>query len=162
MVGPREVHRDRVRLGADAWPAVAGRHDVDAVRSIEVWRCYPRRREEQAHRLHIQVGRGLRRVLRHARNRHHRREGWKNGPDISPDAILECDGPRQPHRRVEFALQQAADLRREYRRGGTKWISRMITLTTYKWVPDFAVPLMRAFRVRWALEELGLPYNVRT
>ena len=38
----------------------------------------------------------------------------------------------------------------------------MITLTTYQWVPDFAVPLMRAFRVRWALEEAGLPYNVRT
>lgn len=38
----------------------------------------------------------------------------------------------------------------------------MITLTTYKWVPDFAAPLMRAFRVRWALEEAGLPYNVRT
>lgn len=38
----------------------------------------------------------------------------------------------------------------------------MITLTTYKWVPDFAAPLMRAFRVRWALEEAGLPYMVRT
>ena len=37
----------------------------------------------------------------------------------------------------------------------------MITLTTYKWVPDFAAPLMRAFRVRWALEEANLPYNVR-
>ncbi len=38
----------------------------------------------------------------------------------------------------------------------------MITLTTYKWVPDFAAPLMRAFRVRWALEEAELPYAVRT
>jgi glutathione S-transferase len=37
----------------------------------------------------------------------------------------------------------------------------MITLTTYKWVPDFAAPLMRAFRVRWALEEAGLPYDLR-
>ena len=37
----------------------------------------------------------------------------------------------------------------------------MITLTTYKWVPDFAQPLMRPFRVRWALEEAGQPYNVR-
>ncbi len=37
----------------------------------------------------------------------------------------------------------------------------MITLTTYKWVPDFAAPLMRAFRVRWALEDAGLPYDVR-
>jgi glutathione S-transferase len=38
----------------------------------------------------------------------------------------------------------------------------MITLTTYKWVPDFAAPLMRPFRVRWALEEAGLRYHVRT
>jgi len=38
----------------------------------------------------------------------------------------------------------------------------MITLTTYEWVPDFAAPLMRALRVRWALEEAGLPYEVRT
>ncbi len=38
----------------------------------------------------------------------------------------------------------------------------MITLTTYEWIPDFAVPMMRAFRVRWALEEAGLPYKVRT
>lgn len=37
----------------------------------------------------------------------------------------------------------------------------MITLTTYKWVPDFAAPLMRAFRVRWALEEAGMPYKIR-
>jgi glutathione S-transferase len=37
----------------------------------------------------------------------------------------------------------------------------MITITTYKWVPDFAKPLMRALRVRWALEEAGLPYNIR-
>ena len=37
----------------------------------------------------------------------------------------------------------------------------MITLTTYKWVPDFAQPLMRALRVRWALEEAGLPYDGR-
>jgi glutathione S-transferase len=38
----------------------------------------------------------------------------------------------------------------------------MIALTTYKWVPDFAAPLMRPFRVRWALEEAGLRYHVRT
>jgi serine/threonine protein kinase len=33
----------------------------------------------------------------------------------------------------------------------------MITLTTYKWVPDFAAPLMRAFRVRWA--EAGIVHR---
>lgn len=38
----------------------------------------------------------------------------------------------------------------------------MITLWTYAWVPDFAAPLMKAFRVRWALEEAGFPYAVKT
>lgn len=38
----------------------------------------------------------------------------------------------------------------------------MITLWTYDWVPEFAAPLMRAFRARWALEEAGLPYEVAT
>lgn len=38
----------------------------------------------------------------------------------------------------------------------------MITLWTYDWVPDFAAPLMKAFRVRWALEEAGVDYAVRT
>lgn len=37
----------------------------------------------------------------------------------------------------------------------------MITLFTYAWVPDFAAPLMRALRVRWALEEAQRPYSVQ-
>lgn len=44
----------------------------------------------------------------------------------------------------------------------TEQLTTMITLWTYDWVPDFAAPLMKAFRVRWALEEAGLPYEVRT
>lgn len=38
----------------------------------------------------------------------------------------------------------------------------MITLWTYDWVPAFAAPLMKALRVRWALEEAELPYQVKT
>jgi glutathione S-transferase len=38
----------------------------------------------------------------------------------------------------------------------------MITLTTFDTVPEFVAPLVRAMRVRWALEEAGLPYRVRT
>lgn len=36
----------------------------------------------------------------------------------------------------------------------------MITITAYDWVPDFAKGVVRDLRVRWALEEAGLPYNV--
>jgi glutathione S-transferase len=35
----------------------------------------------------------------------------------------------------------------------------MITITAFKRVPDFARGLVRDLRVRWALEEAGLPYR---
>jgi glutathione S-transferase len=38
---------------------------------------------------------------------------------------------------------------------------RMLTLTTLRSVPPFAVGHVRDLRVRWALEEAGLPYQVR-
>jgi glutathione S-transferase len=37
----------------------------------------------------------------------------------------------------------------------------MITLYAFKWVPDFAKGLVRDLRVRWALEEAGLPYRTK-
>ncbi len=37
----------------------------------------------------------------------------------------------------------------------------MITVTAFKWVPPFARGLVRDLRVRWALEEAGLPYQSR-
>lgn len=37
----------------------------------------------------------------------------------------------------------------------------MITITAFKWVPDFAKGQVRDLRVRWALEEAGLPYQTR-
>ena len=36
-----------------------------------------------------------------------------------------------------------------------------ITVTTFKWVPPLAQGLVRDLRVRWALEEAGLPYRER-
>jgi glutathione S-transferase len=36
-----------------------------------------------------------------------------------------------------------------------------ITVSAFRWVPDFARGLVRDLRVRWALEELGLPYRTR-
>lgn len=37
----------------------------------------------------------------------------------------------------------------------------MIRLSAFQWVPPFAQGLVRDLRVRWALEEAGLPYEVR-
>lgn len=37
----------------------------------------------------------------------------------------------------------------------------MIAVSAFKWVPDFARGLVRDHRVRWALEEAGLPYTTR-
>jgi glutathione S-transferase len=37
----------------------------------------------------------------------------------------------------------------------------MITISAFKWVPDFAQGQVRDLRVRWALEEAGLPYKTR-
>jgi glutathione S-transferase len=37
----------------------------------------------------------------------------------------------------------------------------MITISAFRHVPDFARGLVRDLRVRWALEEAGLPYDVR-
>ncbi|MFY2558335.1 glutathione S-transferase family protein [Corallococcus terminator] len=37
----------------------------------------------------------------------------------------------------------------------------MRTVSAFKWVPPFAQGLVRDLRVRWALEEAGLPYEVK-
>lgn len=37
----------------------------------------------------------------------------------------------------------------------------MITVSAFAWVPDFAQGQVRDLRVRWALEEAGLPYRTR-
>jgi glutathione S-transferase len=37
----------------------------------------------------------------------------------------------------------------------------MITISAFKWVPDFARGQVRDLRARWALEEAGLPYQTR-
>jgi glutathione S-transferase len=36
----------------------------------------------------------------------------------------------------------------------------MLTLFTYDWVPESPRGYVRDLRVRWALEEAGLPYRV--
>lgn len=37
----------------------------------------------------------------------------------------------------------------------------MITISAFKWVPDFAQGQVRDLRARWALEEAGMPYRTR-
>ena len=37
----------------------------------------------------------------------------------------------------------------------------MITISAFQWVPEFARGQVRDLRVRWALEEAGLPYRTR-
>ena len=37
----------------------------------------------------------------------------------------------------------------------------MITISAFRWVPDFAQGQVRDLRVRWALEEASLPYRTR-
>jgi len=37
----------------------------------------------------------------------------------------------------------------------------MITISAFRWVPEFAQGQVRDLRVRWALEEAGLPYRTR-
>jgi glutathione S-transferase len=37
----------------------------------------------------------------------------------------------------------------------------MITVSAFRWVPDFARGQVRDLRARWALEEAGLPYKTR-
>ena len=37
----------------------------------------------------------------------------------------------------------------------------MITISAFRWVPDFAKGQVRDLRVRWALAEAGLPYKTR-
>jgi glutathione S-transferase len=37
----------------------------------------------------------------------------------------------------------------------------MITISAFKWVPDFAKGQVRDLRARWGLEEAGLPYRTR-
>src|SRR5262245_15294040 len=46
-------------------------------------------------------------------------------------------------------------------RNRKKGVRHMITISAFKWVPEFAHGQVRDLRARWALEEAGLPYRTR-
>jgi glutathione S-transferase len=53
------------------------------------------------------------------------------------------------------------DYRADLRLDNEKGAAWMITISAFKWVPDFAQGQVRDLRARWALEEAGLPYRTR-
>src|SRR5262245_46984375 len=65
---------------------------------------------------------------------------------------------------MEFAVQQAAALQRKSRVRGKGRMAVMTELTswTLEWVPEGPRGFVRDLRLRWACEEAGLPYSVRT
>src|SRR6516225_7735531 len=81
---------------------------------------------------------------------------WDNdGPGLPPKALPQCRAPRQPRGRLDLGLRQARGLCRADRKGA----QRMITISAFKWVPEFAYGQVRDLRARWALEEAGVPYK---
>src|SRR5580700_10954157 len=65
-------------------------------------------------------------------------------------------GPLRP--RISGAMPSIG---RSLRHENTKGAHHMITISAFKWVPEFAHGLVRDLRARWALEEAGLPYQTR-
>ena len=84
-------------------------------------------------------------------------KGGKTLQTFHQRPFLDVGAPRQPCGRLDLGLRQAWSLCRHNRKGAY----RMITISAFKWVPDFARGQVRDLRVRWALEEAGLPYRTR-
>src|ERR671918_2839384 len=68
---------------------------------------------------------------------------------------------RLPGRRVRRQDESMPKMRRFDRSSNRKGAHHMITISAFKWVPDFAQGQVRDLRARWALEEAGLPYRTR-
>src|SRR5262249_53523694 len=65
-----------------------------------------------------------------------------------------------PARRVRNHATESGLLRLVAKNANTRSVS-MIKVSAFRWVPPFARGLVRDLRVRWALEEAGLPYQAR-
>src|SRR5690242_20017611 len=87
----------------------------------------------------------------------------------SASRLLRKSSDRVSMREVNAAMRVSARSRRSgwraYRRiamapsGPDRRGVAMIRVTAHRWVPPFAQGLVRDLRVRWALEEAGLPYE---
>src|SRR5437870_1524397 len=100
------------------------------------------------------------------------------GPDGGPVLVAETDPQVGGRFRVRFRMldgsgrpnvtsvvtaagvEPSTDLR-FYAAKNCKGGYRMITISAFKWVPEFAQGQVRDLRARWALEEAGLPYKTR-
>lgn len=59
------------------------------------------------------------------------------------------------------AMTTTGGLSRRRRAHRESWRMAMIKLSAFRWVPPFAQGLVRDLRVRWALEEAGIPFEER-
>src|ERR1700733_12069710 len=74
--------------------------------------------------------------------------------------MLACGTPRcQFLSAPNFGKATSAQNRRYILRRSS---AMALTLYTYDWVPEFPRGYVRDLRVRWGLEEAGLPYQVGT
>src|SRR5215475_10941620 len=70
-------------------------------------------------------------------------------------------GMGAPPRRIRSHAHESGLLRLVLNQQPNTWSVSMIKVSAFRWVPPFARGLVRDLRVRWALEEAGLPYQAR-
>src|SRR6185437_15860640 len=109
-----------------------------------------------AHRLHVSLGEG--RPLerrRDADHRHLRTRGRQDPAHLSSGTLRRRRIAPQPRPGLEAGARRLRCVRRHDE--GPAMSAPVVY--AFKWVPPFAQGFVRDLRVRWALEEAGLPYE---
>ena len=92
-------------------------------------------------------------------------EGWTGALDKLQHHFLVANGALRDESaaepRVATVMWSKPSTSFSFRYGNRKGAYRMITISAFKWVPEFAQGQVRDLRARWALEEAGLPYKTR-
>jgi glutathione S-transferase len=92
---------------------------------------------------------------------HVKRQGWAvSARSVDGAAVRRREPCRIPARRFDEGTRSRPALGAAITKGTTMTRST-ITISAFKGVPDFARGQVRDLRVRWALEEAGLPYGTR-